>query len=430
MTTLPLSDRQWQLQQQVQRCRDAGSALATLPLAQRNQLLRDMANQIAAEQSALLAANEQDLLAARARGASSALLDRLALNPARIEALQSSLHEVAALPDPIGQRRPFSQPPSGIAVYKQRIPLGVILMIYEARPNVAVDAAALCLKSGNAAMLRGGSEARHSNAVIGELWQQVLASANLPPAAVTVLTDVSYDDVNVMLQWDELIDLVIPRGGEALIRSVAAHSRIPVIRHYKGVCHLFVDASADVDMAIRLLIDGKCSRPAVCNALETLLVHADIAEAFLPRAVAALKARQVELRGCARSQTFSDHMAAATAADWDTEYLDRILSIRIVDDLAEAIAHIRRHGSHHSEVICTRDEANAEHFLNTVDASVVLVNASSRFNDGGELGLGAEIGIATTKLHAYGPMGLESLTAEKFVVIGHGEVRHPESRQP
>ena len=430
MTTLPLSDRQLRLQQQVQRCRDAGPTLAALALAQRNQLLRDMADQIAAKQSALLAGNEQDLLTARARGASSALLDRLALNPARIEALQNSLHEVAALPDPIGQRRPFSQPASGIAVYKQRIPLGVILMIYEARPNVAVDAAALCLKSGNAAILRGGSEARHSNAVIGELWQQVLASASLPPAAVTVLTDVSHDDVNVMLQWDELIDLVIPRGGEALIRSVAAHSRIPVIRHYKGVCHLFVDASADVDMAIQLLIDGKCLRPAVCNALETLLVHTDIAEAFLPRAVAALQARQVELRGCARSQTFSDHMAAATAADWDTEYLDRILSIRIVDDLDAAIAHIRQHGSHHSEVICTRDEANAERFLNTVDASVVLVNASSRFNDGGELGLGAEIGIATTKLHAYGPMGLESLTAEKFVVVGHGEVRHPESRQP
>lgn len=424
-----LSNRQALLQQQVQACRDASPILASLSLEQRNQLLLDMATQIANQQAALLAANDHDLLAARARGASSALLDRLALNPARIQALQNSLREVAALPDPIGQLRPFSQPPSGITVFKQRIPLGVILMIYEARPNVAVDAAALCLKSGNAAILRGGSEARHSNAVLGQLWQQVLAAAGLPPATVTVLTDASHDDVNAMLQWDELIDLVIPRGGEALIRSVAAHSRIPVIRHYKGVCHLFVDASADLDMAIPLLIDGKCSRPAVCNALETLLVHAAIAEQFLPRAVEALRAREVELRGCSRSQAISRQIGAATAEDWDTEYLDRILSIRVVDDLDEAIAHIRRHGSHHSEVICTRDDANAERFLNAVDASVVLVNASSRFNDGGELGLGAEIGIATTKLHAYGPMGLESLTAEKFVVRGQGEVRHPESRE-
>ena len=429
MHTVDLTPSQLALQQQLRACRAASPALSTLSTARRNQLLLDMAEQIATEQAALLAANEQDLAAARAAGASAALLDRLALNPVRVQALQSSLRDVAALPDPLGQRRPFSQPKSGIAVFKQRIPLGVILMIYEARPNVAVEAAALCLKSGNAAILRGGSEARHSNALIGKLWQQVLTASQLPASAITVLTGVSHDDVNVMLQWDQLIDLVIPRGGETLIRSVAAHSRIPVIRHYKGVCHLFVDASADLSMATELLIDGKCSRPAVCNALETVLVHADVAEHFLPKAVSALLARQVELRGCARSQQLSSQIRPATEADWDTEYLDRILSIRLVDSLDGAIEHIRRHGSQHSEVICTRDEVNTERFLNEVDASVVLVNASSRFNDGGELGLGAEIGIATTKLHAYGPMGLESLTAEKFVVLGHGEVRHPESRQ-
>ena len=414
---------------QVQAARAASPTLACLDAATRNAVLLAMADAIAQHGDALLAANAHDLEAARSRQLSAALIDRLALTPARLQALSNSLREVAALPDPLGSRRPFSQPASGIQVFKQRIPLGVILMIYEARPNVAVDAAALCLKSGNAALLRGGSEARHSNAAIGQLWQQVLTAQQLPAAAVSVLTDCSHDDVNQMLQWDTLIDLVIPRGGEKLIRSVAANSRIPVIKHYKGVCHLFVDASADAAMAIDLLIDGKCSRPAVCNALETLLVHADIAAEWLPRAAVALRQRQVELRGCERSRVFIPDAIAATAEDWDSEYLDRILSIRVVDDLDAAIAHIRQHGSQHSEVICTNNRANAERFLNAVDASVVLVNASSRFNDGGELGLGAEIGIATTKLHAYGPMGLESLTSEKFVVLGHGEVRHPESRQ-
>ncbi|NQD38155.1 glutamate-5-semialdehyde dehydrogenase [Permianibacter sp. IMCC34836] len=417
------------LQQQVAATRAAAPVVAPLDADTRNALLLAMADAINNQQAMLLAANARDLQAATERGLSAAMIDRLALNPARLAALATSLREVAALPDPLGSRRPFSQPASGISVFKQRIPLGVILMIYEARPNVAVDAAALCLKSGNAVLLRGGSEARHSNAAIGILWQQVLAAQQLPAAAVTVLTECSHDDVNAMLQWDELIDLVIPRGGEKLIRSVAAHSRIPVIRHYKGVCHLFVDASANPSMAIDLLIDGKCSRPAVCNALETLLVHASIAASWLPQAAAALRSRQVELRGCPRTCALLADCTLASDSDWSSEYLDKIISIKIVDDLDAAIRHIRQYGSQHSEVICTSEPANAEKFLHQVDASVVLVNASSRFNDGGELGLGAEIGIATTKLHAYGPMGLEALTAEKYVVLGHGEVRHPESRQ-
>jgi len=417
------------LRQLVSATRAAAPTVATLNSAKRNAILLAMAEIIDQQHALLLAHNERDLEAARERGVAVAMLDRLAVNPERLQALASSLRQVAALPDPIGGRRPFSKPGSGIVVYKQRIPLGVILMIYEARPNVAVDAAALCLKSGNTILLRGGSEARHSNAAIGALWQQVLKQQQVPPAAITVLTECSHDDVNTMLQWDDLIDLVIPRGGEKLIRSVAANSRIPVIRHYQGVCHLFVDESAEPDMAIDLLIDGKCSRPAVCNALESLLVHANIANDWLPRAASALRSRQVELRGCPRTQALVNDCLAASEADWATEYLERIISIRVVDDLDQAIAHIRQYGSQHSEVICTSNDSNAERFLNEVDASVVLVNASSRFNDGGELGLGAEIGIATTKLHAYGPMGLDSLTAEKYVVMGHGEVRHPDSRR-
>ncbi len=416
------------LRQRVEATHAASQRLSSLSLERRNAVLLAMADAVERDRDVLLAANQHDLDAAQQRQLSTALIDRLTLTPARITALADSLRAVAALPDPIGGRRPFSTPASGISVFKQRIPLGVILMIYEARPNVAVDAAALCFKAGNACLLRGGSEARHSNAALARCWQTVLAAQQLPADTITILTDCSHDEVQQILQWDDVIDLVIPRGGETLIRSVAANSRIPVIRHYKGVCHLFVDEDADFDMATALLIDGKCSRPGVCNALETLLVHRNIAARWLPLAAQALQDQQVQLRGCEQTRAILPGIAAATDADWDTEYLDKILSIRIVDDLDAAIAHIRQHGSRHSEVICTRNPEHAERFLNEVDASVVLVNASSRFNDGGELGLGAEIGIATTKLHAYGPMGLDALTAEKFVVQGHGEVRHPESR--
>ena len=404
-------------------CKASAEFLRTTSLAQRNRTLQAMAETLDQQRPVLLAANAKDMQVAKEL--SSAMQDRLLLNDARIDSMIKGLREIIELPDPIASRRPFSQPPSGIQVYKQRIPLGVILMIYEARPNVAVDAAALTLKAGNAVLLRGGKEANHSNRAIHELWQQALNVAEIPGAAISILTDTGHEQMRELLQQEAFIDRVIPRGGQGLIEFVAEHSRIPVIRHYKGVCHLYVDAQADLAMAEQLLIDGKCSRPGVCNALETLLLHADIAEAFIPRLQRIAEHQSLQLF----AETYTaKKLAKASVIDeqgYDIEYLDKKLSVKIVNSIQEALAHIARHGSQHTEVICTDNPESAEHFLRAVDASAVMVNASSRFNDGGELGLGAEIGIATTKLHAYGPMGLESLTAEKFVVLGRGEVRHP-----
>lgn len=406
----------------LQACKASAELLRTTPAAKRDQALQAMATILDQQRVKLLAANAEDMRAARAL--SSAMQDRLLLNDARIDSMIKGLHEIMALPDPIAGRRPFSQPPSGIQVYKQRIPLGVILMIYEARPNVAVDAAALTLKAGNAVLLRGGKEATHSNRAIHQLWQQALASAEIASEAITILTDTGREQMRELLQQEAYIDLVIPRGGQGLIEFVAEHSRIPVIRHYKGVCHLYVDASANLDMAEQLLIDGKCSRPGVCNALETLLLHADVVEAFLPRLQYVADHHSLTLFAEENTAARIANAIAIDEAGYDIEYLDKKLSVRIVKDIQQAITHIARHGSQHTEVICTENTEAAEHFLRAVDASAVMVNASSRFNDGGELGLGAEIGIATTKLHAYGPMGLESLTTEKFVVLGQGEIRH------
>lgn len=407
----------------LQHTKSSAALLRRTSEAERNALLQHMATLLAAHKEALLAANGKDMNAAAELNA--AIRDRLLLNDARVAAMIKGLNDVVALPDPLPQRRAFSSPPSGIQVYKQRIPLGVILMIYEARPNVAVDAAALAIKSGNAILLRGGKEAAHSNRFIGQLWQQALADVGLPVDAIHVLTDTGRDEMRELLQQDHFIDLVIPRGGEGLIRFVAEHSRIPVIRHYKGVCHLYVDTQADLAMAERLLIDGKVSRPGVCNALETVLIHADRAAEFLPKLQEL--AENNELALFAERATADKLPGCTPIADegYDVEYLDKKLSVKLVSNVQDAIAHIARHGSQHTEVICTENQETAELFLRAVDASAVMVNASSRFNDGGELGLGAEIGIATTKLHAYGPMGLESLTTEKFVVMGHGEVRHP-----
>jgi glutamate-5-semialdehyde dehydrogenase len=304
----------------------------------------------------------------------------------------------------------------------------VIAMIYEARPNVTADAAALCLMAGNAVILRGGSEAIHSNLAIAAALHTALRAHGVPEAAVTVLQDLSREAMVELLQLVDIVDLAIPRGGEGLIRFVAEHARVPVIKHYKGVCHLYVDRVADLDLALNLLIDGKTSRPGVCNALETLLVHRDVADAFLPRAAQALRERGVELRGDERSRALAPDMHAATEDDYAAEFLDLILAVRVVDDLDDAIAHIRRYGSDHTEVIATADEAAAQRFVQAIRSAVVMVNASSRFSDGGELGLGAEIGISTTRLHAYGPMGAEALTVERFVVRGEGQVRHPQSR--
>jgi len=358
------------------------------------------------------------------------VLDRIALNPARVASMAKGLRDVAALPDPVHEVIKMWRRPNGLQVGRMRIPLGVIGIIYEARPNVTADAAALCLKSGNAAILRGGSEAHHSNQAIGSALRQACAGTRVPQDAVQMVARKDHALVNELLQLEEYIDLIIPRGGEDLIRAVVANSKIPVIKHYKGVCHLYVDAAADRALATRLLLDGKASRPGVCNALETLLVHRDVADAFLPGALAALQARGVEARGCVITRQFDAALRPATEADYDAEYLDLIIAVRVVDSLDEALGHIGRYGSGHTEVIVTEDPTAAEAFVRGTRSSAVMVNASSRFNDGGELGLGAEIGISTTRLHAYGPMGLESLTIERFVVRGVGQVRHPDLLAP
>ena len=404
-------------------CRDAAHAVAALSSASKAQLLTDMAAQLLHDEAAILAANAQDIEAARAAGIGAAMLDRLLLNPARVAGIAEALREVAALPDPVGQLTRREVRPNGIVVERVRVPLGVIAMIYEARPNVTADAAALCLKAGNAVILRGGKEAIASNQAIAASLHTAMAAHGVPAAALTIVSDLRREAMLELLQLTDIVDLAIPRGGEGLIRFVAEHARVPVIKHYKGVCHLFVDASADIAQATGLLIDGKCSRPSACNALETLLVHRDIAAAFLPQAAAALIERGVELRGDVAACALLPGMAPASEADWDAEYLDLILAVRIVDDLDAAIAHIQRHTSDHTEVIATRDAANAEAFVAALRSAVVMVNASSRFSDGGQLGLGAEIGISTTRLHSYGPMGLEALTVERFVVRGEGQLR-------
>ena len=405
--------------------RDAQAAIASADGATRRRLLQSMAEQLRAGQAAILAANADDLAQAAANGASKATLDRLGLDPERVQGMAEALREVAAQADPLGEVTRREVRPNGIVVERQRIPLGLVAMIYEARPNVTAEAAALCLKAGNAVLLRGGSEAARSNAAIAACLHAALRELGLPEAAVSLVADTAREHVLELLQLADLIDLAIPRGGESLIRFVAEHARVPVIKHYTGVCHLYVDRAAGIDTAIGLLIDGKASRPGVCNALETLLVHRDIADAFLPRALAALRANGVEVRGDAAIRAFDPSLPEATEADFDAEFLDLILAARVVESLDEAIAHIRRHGSDHTEVIASEDAAAADAFVRAIRSSAVMVNASSRFNAGGQLGLGAEIGISTTRLHAYGPMGVEALTIERFVVRGAGQVRHP-----
>jgi glutamate-5-semialdehyde dehydrogenase len=353
------------------------------------------------------------------------MLDRLRLDTARLQGIAAAVREVAELPDPVGQVTRAYDRPNGIHVQRVRVPLGVIAMIYEARPNVTADAAALCLKAGNAVILRGGSEAIHSNTAIAASLKRALRGAGLPEAVLTLVQDLRRETILELIQLSDIVDLVIPRGGEGLIRFVAEHARVPVIKHYKGVCHQYVDAGADEDLALALLLDGKVSRPSACNALETLLVHRDIAPGFLPKAAAALRARGVELRVDEAGRAWIPDAVAATEEDFAAEFLDLVLAIGVVDDLDAAIAHVRRHTSDHTEVIVTRDPAHADAFVHALRSAVVMVNASSRFSDGGELGLGAEIGISTTRLHSYGPMGLEALTVERFVVRGEGQVRHP-----
>lgn len=407
------------------QARAAALVLAGTDAATRRRLIEGMAARLEHDRDAILAANAEDIARGREAGLGSALLDRLMLDAARLKGIADALRDVAAQPDPLGQVTRREVRPNGVVVERQRVPLGLIAMIYEARPNVTADAAALCLKAGNAVLLRGGSEARASNAAIAASLHAALRAEGLPEAAVSLVADPAREHVLELLQLTDLVDLAIPRGGESLIRFVAEHARVPVIKHYKGVCHLYVDRAADMEKALGLLLDGKVSRPGVCNALETLLVHRDIAQAFLPSALGALKARGVEVRGCERTQALGPGVLPAADADYAAEFLDLVIAVRVVDRLEDALAHIACYGSDHTEVIVTDDPHAAEAFVRGTRSSAVMVNASSRFNDGGQLGLGAEIGISTTRLHAYGPMGAESLTIERFVVRGEGQVRHP-----
>ncbi len=409
--------------QLAREAKEASNGMANLSSAVKNDLLRNMAAALQKNADVLMRANEKDLDAASGRGLSSAMIDRLVLDDARITAMAEGLREVAELPDPVGEITGMWRRPNGIQVGRMRIPLGVIGIIFESRPNVTADAAGLCLKSGNAVILRGGSEAIHSNSAIGEILKEELRRIGLPAGALQVVTTTDRDAVTELLKLEDEIDLIIPRGGEGLIRFVAENSRIPVIKHYKGVCHVFVDAGADYDMAERICVNAKVQRPGVCNAMETLLIHKDIAETFVPLIAGVFRKEGVELRGCPVTREFAPNVEAAAEEDWGAEYLDLILAVKVVEDLGEAIAHIRRYGSLHTDVIVTRDYAHAQRFLQSVNSSVVMVNASPRFSDGNQLGLGAEIGISTTKLHSFGPMGLEDLTTRKFVVMGDGQIR-------
>ncbi|HRY37531.1 MAG TPA: glutamate-5-semialdehyde dehydrogenase [Smithellaceae bacterium] len=401
----------------------ASRRLSHLSANTKNAGLLRMADALILHRDFILSENSRDLAGAREKGLSAAMVDRLTVKDATIEAMAQGLREVAALPDPVGKVTSMWRRPNGLLVGRMRIPLGVIGIIYESRPNVTVDASALCLKSGNAVILRGGSEAIHSNLAIASVLQDVLKESSLPATAIQIIPFTDREAVSTMLQLDEYIDLIIPRGGEELIRAVVAQSKIPVIKHYKGVCHIFVDARADLDMAVNICLNAKVQRPGVCNAMETLLVHSDIAPVFLPKMAEKMHKADVLLKGCEKTRKILKNLDAATEEDWYTEYLDLILAVRVVTSLDEAIAHIEKYGSLHTESIITKDYANSQRFLNEVNSSTVLVNASTRFSDGFELGLGAEIGISTTKLHAFGPMGLEELTTSKFIIYGEGQVR-------
>ena len=403
--------------------RAASHAMARLSTTDKNDLLMKMAKALIKNAPHLIEENRRDLEAGEKKGLSSAMLDRLMLDKTRVKGMAEGLREVAALPDPVGEVTRMWKRPNNLMVGKMRIPLGVIGIVYEARPNVTADAAALCLKAGNSVILRGGSEAFNSNVAISRILGEEIAKSGVPSGALSVIPFIDRQGVLEMLRQEEFIDLIIPRGGESLIRFVVEHSKIPVIKHYKGVCHIFVDGSADFEMAERLIVNAKTQRPGVCNALETLLIHKDVAETFVPRINELLSGLRVELRGDETFRQFAPSAQVATEEDWYAEYLDMILACRVVDDMDEAIAHINRYGSLHTEAIVTADYGNAQRFIREVNSGVVMVNASTRFADGNQLGLGAEIGISTTKLHSFGPMGLEDLTTTKFIVFGNGQIR-------
>ena len=412
-----------QMVELAKNARRAATTLSHVSSETKDRALIAMAEELVGQTNYLIRENMKDLEHARQVGLSGAMIDRLTLKKATVEGMANGLGEVASLSDPVGKVTSMWRRPNGLVVGRMRIPLGVIGMIYESRPNVTVDAAALCLKSGNAVILRGGSEAIHSNIAIANILQDVLKKVAIPETAIQIVSITDRQAVYEMLQLEEYIDLIIPRGGEDLIRAVVNQSKIPVIKHYKGVCHIFVDASADLEMAVKICMNAKTQRPGVCNAMETLLVHQDVADKFLPMMAQHFWEADVVLKGCERTRTIIPDIEEATEADWSREYLDLILSIRIVSNIDEAVSHIEKYGSLHTEAIITRDYDNSQRFLNEVNSSTVLVNASTRFSDGFELGLGAEIGISTTKLHAFGPMGLEELTTAKFIIYGNGQVR-------
>ncbi len=402
------------------RARSAAPHVAGLDTGTRNGILDAMATALIGSRDAIQAANKLDCKSAKAAGLSAALIDRLLLDTSRIEAMAEGLRQVSALPDSLGIDLAVIQRPNGLVIRKVRVPLGVVAVIYESRPNVTADAAAICFKAGNAVILRGGSEAVASNAAIHEA---ITAVAGLPANAIQMVPTTDRAAVRALLGLDTMIDLVIPRGGESLIRAVAEHSRIPVLKHYKGVCHVYVDRAADLDMALAIAVDAKCRRPGVCNAMETLLVHEAVAEAFLPRLAEIMDAEGVELRGDERTQALVPIALPASESDWSEEYLDLILAVRVVGDVEAAMIHIEHYGTRHSDVIVTTDKETARRFTTEVDSAAVYVNASSRFTDGAEFGLGAEIGISTDKLHARGPCGVEALTTYKYVIEGDGQVR-------
>ncbi|HMK35084.1 MAG TPA: glutamate-5-semialdehyde dehydrogenase [Desulfomonilaceae bacterium] len=401
----------------------AAASAANLPMTVKEKILMDMARKLRGSRSYLQAENRKDLEAAKIKGLSSAMLDRLTLSDNVLEQTASGLEEIAAFPDPVGEIVRMWTRPNGIRVGRMRIPLGVVGIIYESRPNVTADAGALCLKAGNAVILRGGSEAFNSNVAIVRLFKEALADNGADEQIINLLPTTDREAILSMLKLEELIDLIIPRGGEELIRFVSENSRIPVIKHYKGVCHMYVDAAADMDMAVKLTLNSKAQRPGVCNSLETLLVHQSVAEKFLPQMAATLTGAGVELRGCEKSRAIVPDMKSATEEDWYAEYLDLILAVRVVDNIDEAIRHIATYGSLHTESIVTKDYAASQKFLKEVNSSSVIVNASTRMSDGYVFGLGAEIGISTTKIHSYGPMGVEDLTTTKFIVLGEGQIR-------
>jgi len=403
--------------------RAASVEMARCPSDKKNEALIRLSDNIEKEASYIREENEKDLLRAREMGLSNAMIDRLTVKDSTIKSMADGLREVVRIPDPVGSMSNTWLRPNGLEVSRMRIPLGVIGIIYESRPNVTVDAAGLCLKAGNAVILRGGSEALHSNQALSAIISSALRESGLPEEAVHVVPVRDRDAVNVLLKQEEFIDLIIPRGGEGLIRFVVENSKIPVLKHYKGVCHVYVDEGADLAMAEDICFNAKVQRPGVCNAMETMLVHKSVSENFLPAMGKRFDQARVEIRGCPETCRILPGAANVVEEDWPAEFLDLVLAVKVVKDMKEAITHIARYGSSHTDAIVTSDYNRARRFVREVDSSVVIVNASTRFNDGGQLGLGAEIGISTSKLHAFGPMGVDELTTTKFVVFGEGQIR-------